>query len=377
MGYNSGWYTGIQEMKNMKTAYRRILGVGLLILLLISACGTLPTALPAAIPSESPASPDSQAAPGLEVFFTDPDAPSAGDYVGGPDEVLVAALDGARASIDVAIYNLNLWSVRDALLRAQRRGVVVRLVTESDNLENAEVQELIEAGIPVVSDRREGLMHNKFVVIDRSQVWLGSMNFTVGGTYYDANNLLVIRSAAVAEDYSLEFEEMFTEDLFGPSVRAATPNPLVELDGTLVEVYFSPDDGVTARLEALIYEAQESIHFLAFSFTSNELGAAILDQAAAGLLVSGVMDAEQVVSNQGTEYDPFLQAGLDVRLDGLDGLMHHKVLIIDRSIVVTGSFNFTASAEERNDENLVILYSPELAAAFLDEFAMIYQQAAP
>ena len=46
--------------------------------------------------------------------------------------------------------------------------------------------------------------------------------------------------------------------------------------------------------------------------------------------VSGVMDAGQVVSNQGTEYDPFLQDGLDVRLDGLDGLMHHKVMIIDR-----------------------------------------------
>jgi phosphatidylserine/phosphatidylglycerophosphate/cardiolipin synthase-like enzyme len=357
----------------MQHAYRRIIGVGLLLLLLISACGTLPTAMP----SLPPTSQVIAAVPGLEVFFTDPDAPSAGDYVGGPDEVLVAALDGARASIDVAIYNLNLWSVRDALLRAGRRGVVVRLVTESDNLENAEVQELIEAGIPVVSDRREGLMHNKFVVIDRSQVWLGSMNFTVGGAYYDANNLLVIRSAAVAEDYTVEFEEMFSEDLFGPSVRAATPNPMVDVNGTRVEVYFSPDDGVTARLEALIREAQESIHFLAFSFTSNELGSAILDQAAAGLLVSGAMDAGQVDSNQGTEYDPFLQAGLDVRLDELDGLMHHKVLIIDRSIVVTGSFNFTASAEERNDENLVILYSPELARAFLNEYEDIYAHSTP
>jgi phosphatidylserine/phosphatidylglycerophosphate/cardiolipin synthase-like enzyme len=87
------------------------------------------------------------------------------------------------------------------------------------------------------------------------------------------------------------------------------------------------------------------------------------------------MDESQIKSNQGTEFDPFIQAGLNIRSDNLPGLMHHKVMIIDESIVVTGSYNFTASAEDRNDENLVIIYSPEIARLYLAEFQRVFQQA--
>jgi phosphatidylserine/phosphatidylglycerophosphate/cardiolipin synthase-like enzyme len=347
---------------------------GLLLPVLLAACGSAPGPLTGLPEVQPPAGGDSS---WVEVYFTRPEAEASRDYRGGPDEVLVTALDSARASIDLAVYNFNLWSVRDALLRAQQRGVVVRLVTESDNLDNPEVQELIEAGIPVVDDQREGLMHNKFVVIDRSQVWLGSMNLTAGAAYRDNNNLLLLRSVAIAEDYSTEFDEMFSEELFGPALRPATPNPVVEVNGVQVEVFFSPDDGVADRLAELIRSARESVHFLAYSFTSDELASALLEAAAAGLEVSGVMDAEQSLSNQGGEYARFLQSGLDVRLDGSPGLMHHKVLIIDRSIVVTGSYNFTASAEQRNDENLVILHSPAVALTFLAEFEQLYLQASP
>jgi phosphatidylserine/phosphatidylglycerophosphate/cardiolipin synthase-like enzyme len=87
------------------------------------------------------------------------------------------------------------------------------------------------------------------------------------------------------------------------------------------------------------------------------------------------MDDEQVRSNQGTEFDPFRQADLDVRLDGIDGLMHHKVLIIDKKIVVFGSYNFSQSAEERNDENLIIVYDPVIAGQFLLEFQRVWAEA--
>ncbi len=119
------------------------------------------------------------------------------------------------------------------------------------------------------------------------------------------------------------------------------------MDGTPIEIYFSPDDKAEARIVALIQNAQESINFLAYAFTSNDIGDAIMQKAQAGISVAGVMDGGQVTASQGTEYDPFMQAGLDVRLDGNQiGLMHHKVIIIDRAIVITGSYNFTASAEE-------------------------------
>jgi phosphatidylserine/phosphatidylglycerophosphate/cardiolipin synthase-like enzyme len=83
-------------------------------------------------------------------------------------------------SVELAADNLDLWSLRDALLGAHRRGVDVRVVIETDNLASEEVQELIANGIPVQDDQNAGLMHNKFAIIDRLEVWTGSMNLMVG-----------------------------------------------------------------------------------------------------------------------------------------------------------------------------------------------------
>lgn len=324
--------------------------------------------------SASPA-PSQAAADWVEVYFTDPYSPSAGTYRGGPDAELAEAIDQARLSVDVAIYEFNLWSLRDALLDAHQRGLQVRLVTDSSSLDSEELQELKEAGIPILGDRRESLMHNKFVVIDQREVWTGSMNFTITDGYRNHNNLLRLRSSQAAQNYTVEFEEMFEDDLFGQDVRADTPFPSFQENGARMEVLFSPDDGTADRLAELISEARQSIYFLAFSFTLEELSEAILERAAAGVEVKGVMDESQVRSNVNTQYDALRRAGLDVRLDANPDKMHHKVFIIDSQIVVTGSYNFSNSAETRNDENTLILYNPKVAEQYLEEFQALFQAA--
>jgi phosphatidylserine/phosphatidylglycerophosphate/cardiolipin synthase-like enzyme len=310
-----------------------------------------------------------------ELYFTNPQSPLASQKTGGPDGPLVASIDSARLTVDVAAYSLTLNSIRDALIRAHDRGVRVRMVMESDNMDSSTTQKLKGAGIPILGDRREGLMHNKFMVIDNSEVWTGSMNFTVSGTYTDNNNLIRIRSVNMAEDYTKEFNEMFVDDKFGPDVVAATPNPRVTVDGTPIDVYFSPDDHVQASLLDLIDNAQDSIYFMAFSFTADSLGNALLKRSEDGLVVSGVMETDQVNSNIGTEFDPFKQARLDVLLDGNEGQMHHKVMIIDENTVVFGSYNFTNSAETKNDENLLVVYNADIATQFMAEFQRVYKQA--
>jgi len=302
------------------------------------------------------------------VYFTDPEQE---DMAGGPDEPLVAALDAARISIEAAMYELDLWSIRDALLRAWRRGLDVRLVTDADYLENPEIQALIAAGIPVVPDRSDAIMHDKFVVIDRSQVWTGSMNFTVNGAYHNDNNLIWIDSPQLARAYLAEFEEMFMDGLFG---AASPPGRGLRMDvnGTMVEVYFSPDDGAVRRILELLSGAQTSIAFLAFSFTSDEISLAMLERAEAGVEVYGVFDDSQVRSNTGDEYDRLLQSGLPVYLDANPDKMHHKVIVIDGRIVITGSYNFSRSAETRNDENMLIVFSPEIAGLYLAEVERVF-----
>ena len=313
--------------------------------------------------------------PWFELYFTNPASPLSSQATGGVDGPLVEAIDAARLSIDVAAYSITLNSFRYALIRAHDRGVTVRIVMESTNMDRSDPQRLIEAGIPIIGDNRDGLMHDKFMVVDKSEVWMGSMNFTDAGTYDDNNNFMHIHSTKIAEDYTKEFNEMFVDNKFGQDVVPETPYPTLTIDGTQLDVYFSPDDGVLNALVPLLESAKQSIYFLAYSFTSNQLGDIVREKAKAGLKVAGVMDADQVRSNQGTEFDPFRQAGLDVRLDGIEGLMHHKVFIIDQKIVAFGSYNFSQSAEERNDENLIIVYNPIIAHQFVLEFERIQGQA--
>jgi phosphatidylserine/phosphatidylglycerophosphate/cardiolipin synthase-like enzyme len=173
----------------------------------------------------------------------------------------------------------------------------------------------------------------------------------------------------------MEFEEMFEDDLFGPNTRSATPYPIVQLGNSQVETYFSPDDGVAQKLIEQIANAEKSIYFLAFSFTSDEIAKALLQRAAAGVVVVGVFDADQVTSNIGSEYERLLIKGIDVRLDSNPRNMHHKVFVFDEQIVTIGSYNFSSNAEMRNDENILILHHSQAAALFMQEFERIFMQA--
>jgi phosphatidylserine/phosphatidylglycerophosphate/cardiolipin synthase-like enzyme len=306
------------------------------------------------------------------VYFTDPTNPTASSFRGGIDKALADAIDQARVSVDIAIYDFNLWSLRDALINAHRRGLDVRMVTDSDNMDEMEIQELKEAGINVLGDRSEGLMHDKFVIIDRSEVWTGSMNFTTGGGYLDNNNLIRLRSSKLAEDYRLEFEQMFLDDHFGSTKSLTTPDPTITMDSSLVEVYFSPQDGTLEHILEVVNSANESIYFLAYSFTSDELSAALVERAKSGVTVMGVFDKDQYHSNSGTEFDNLRDEGLQVNLDGNPRLMHHKVIIIDQKIVITGSYNFSNNAEHNNDENTLIIHNLDIATRYMAEFQQIY-----
>ena len=220
-------------------------------------------------------------------------------------------------------------------------------------------------------------MHDKFTIIDRQEVWTGSMNYTITDGYRNNNNLARLRSTQLAESYTTEFEEMFVNDQFGPGSPANTPHPAVTIDNVRLEVCFAPDDGCAAKLVGLLESAQKSVHFLAFSFTADDLADAIIERIEAGVQVTGVMEETQVKSNSGTEFNRLRSAGAEVRLDGNPRNMHHKVLIIDEHTVVFGSYNFSFFAETRNDENLIVVQDPRIAARFMEEFEKVFTQAQP
>jgi len=312
----------------------------------------------------------------FEVFFSEPDAPGAASKRGGVDVNLAEAIDAAEYSVDVAVLRMDLWSIRDALINAHRRGVEVRVVTESDYLGEDEIEDLIAAGIPVASDHQDALMHHKFTIIDSIDVWTGSMNYTVNGAYRHNNNLLHIHSREAAADYTREFEEMFEQNRYGYASQLDTPFPIINIDGIDAGIYFSPDDMVAFQVINALEQAQERIVFMVYTLTLDPIADVIIRQAEAGLRVEGVMETDQA-GNLGSDLERMIAAGVDLRLDGNPDKMHHKVIIIDNRIVITGSYNFSQSAEDYNDENLVIIESEELAQAYLAEYERIWQAAAP
>lgn len=151
------------------------------------------------------------------------------------------------------------------------------------------------------------------------------------------------------------------------AVRFAVLWSLWSFDGTPIQVLFAPEDDVAHRLVPLIENAQSSIRFMAFSFTHEEIGAAVLARAKAGVDVRGIFETR----GSQTEYSelPMLCCvGLPVRQDGNPYTFHHKVFVIDDRMVITGSFNFSSGADESNDENALVIANGDIAAQYLQEF---------
>ncbi|HCR72466.1 MAG TPA: hypothetical protein DIW23_13550, partial [Anaerolineae bacterium] len=145
------------------------------------------------------------------------------------------------------------------------------------------------------------------------------------------------------------------------------------LNNTPIQVLFSSEDKIVSKLIAIVNDAEVNIRFLAFSFTDDPLAQAMIDRARAGLDVKGVFEAFGSTYSS-SELRKFWCANVPARQDGNGSFLHHKVIIIDNSIVITGSLNFSANADDSNEENVIILDNPEIAALYIQEFEKNWAQ---
>lgn len=145
------------------------------------------------------------------------------------------------------------------------------------------------------------------------------------------------------------------------TLAAAEPSAVVQ--NVAAQVYFSPQGGCTEAVVHEIQNAQHTIFVQAYSFTSNPIAKALVEAARSGVLVGVILDKSQRTEKY-SGADFIAHAGIHVVIDEKPAIAHSKVMIIDGSTVITGSFNFTSSAEERNVENLLILRSVDLAKSY-------------
>lgn len=302
------------------------------------------------------------------------------------NDTIAAYITRAQHTLDVAVYNINNSLIVDAINAAQENGVQIRYIAEGSNA-NIGIGDF-NSGIPVLyrEDGQGSGMHNKFVIADAdyqdlATVLTGSTNFTNNNLIDDYNNLIIFQDQSLARAYELEFNEMWGSEgadpdadnsRFGADKTINTPRQFI-VGGSPVELYFSPTDGTSNGIKEAILTTDYDLEFSLLAFTRDELADAIIT-VGESIFINPEGIIEQI-NSQGSEYDVLIAAGIDVYShEGVSGQLHHKYCVIDQSeplsdpILITGSHNWSSTAENINDENTVIVHDARVANLYYQEF---------
>lgn len=297
------------------------------------------------------------------------------------DDTICKLIDMANTTLDIAVWNNGNDQIVNCINDAYDRGVQVRYITSSNAFNSA--LSGLNSNIPVL-ERNSGLtsdvMHNKFIIVDEEYVLTGSMNFGDGAIFDDYNNIVWIHDIGMAITYILEFNEMWgstgaaynlTNSKFGPDKSDNTPHVMI-IGGVEVESYFSPTDHTTAQIIQEIDSAEYTLDIAMFTFINNDISDAVIAAHNRGVIVRCIIEN---VGYFGSEYNNLINAGITVLShDGVQYDFHHKYCIIDAKhgdsnpTVITGSHNWTNSAEEEYDENTLVIHYPLICWQFLEEF---------
>lgn len=321
---------------------------------------------------------------------------SSGEYAvqldNAVDDTLIAYLNRAKYSIDFTIYhfnNQNISNISAALNDAHNRGVTVRVIFDGGNQGSA-VQALDpgigKIGSPTTS--QYGIMHNKYVVIDAESsnpddpiVWTGGTNFTDTQVNIDDNDVIIIQDKSLALAYRLEFNEMFGSDgaqpnpaeaKFGPDKVNNTPHEFI-IDGNRVECYFSPSDNANAKIIENIQNAHHNLDIATMLITRSDIGYALEDAINRGVQTRIMINnSSQSNSSLVTSLQSLLDTNFQTN-DNNSNIMHTKYMIVDEGsfsdpVLLTGSHNWSYSANDRNDENTLIIHDNKMANIYLQQF---------
>ena len=344
------------------------------------------------------------------------------------EAILIEQVNSATKSIDIAVQELNLTNLARAIVRKKEEGIKVRLILENNyNLSlnqlpnNHGLTILKNNDISIIDDTEDGskgsgLMHHKFMIIDQQKVVTGSANFTLSGIHGDfnnpqtkgnANHLLVINSPDVAQVFTQEFNYLWgdgigkkKDSIFGLKKPSRSPETIV-LDNSTIVIKFSPDslskswqNTTNGLISKTIASGEKTLDLALFVFSDQGIAntmekevlqgvkiRALIDPNFAyqyyseGLDLLGVALANECRYEKGNNpwKQPLKTVGIS-RLPKGDKL-HHKFAIIDQYTVITGSHNWSNSANHINDETLLIINNSLVAQHFQREFDHLYGNA--
>lgn len=339
-----------------------------------------------------------------DVYFNDPG--SRLDQIWHPDivEIMIDMVDNSEQTIELAVMGFTYPPVVEAFVRAYDRGVKIKMVGDAEHLYNYGYERFRDRHIPMTVGNAPHIMHDKFMVVDDRFVFASTANWSQTDLKHNSNNFVVIDSPEVAKDFQAEHEQMF-DGVFGHNKVEIENGRFYQVGDTMVEVWFAPNEDVSGRMLELVRGAQDSVWFTIFAFTKDQVGGEYIakqeewirsgrldpnnlpDDKSVG--VWGVIDQSQLHSNgQYHEAYRLLAAEVPMRMDGNDasrqpgdyqaggGRLHSKTMVIDpdgeNPIVISGSFNWSASATQSNDEYLMVFHGKRVAQEFKAYFNYLY-----
>ena len=332
----------------------------------------------------------------IKVYFNHPvnTAVSSGvdaAYLSGSSsaDTIIAYINRAKYTLDIAQYEYiqgSYSNIATAVNNAYTRGVTVRWIYDS-TINNTGMLTL-NAAIPTLPRTdNDGIMHNKFIIIDANSsnpddaiVWTGSYDWSNTMISAGYNNMLFLQDQPIAQAYTAEFNMMWGSTTATPNAATAKFGAnktnlgahTFHIDGHLVELYFSPSDNTDSHIQAAISSANTDLYFGMYTFTQSTDANLIVAKYNSGVYVSGIDDN---FSNSYAPYTIFTTGlGSHFKVYSGSGVYHAKELIVDPSdtcsdpLVLTGSHNWTFSANTVNDENTIIIHSDTIANMFYQSF---------
>jgi len=262
----------------------------------------------------------------------------------------------------MALYGVGKISAIDNALReAKNRGVKIRAVMDySKNMENVypySSEFIKEFGAK--TDKSEIIMHNKFFIFDKNKVMTGSANISTTGLSYNANVIIFINSSKIASAYEKEFEQMYNSKFSNSKEKIETICD--NISNSKVCAYFLPKNNVYEDLILKeIKNAKSKIYISAFYFTDKNMILELINAKKRGVSVMVLMDALGMI-NFKSRLNTLKEAKIPTIAENWGGKNHEKTIMIDSNKLIIGSANFSKSGFSKNDENVVLIESPEIA----------------
>ncbi|MCM8761725.1 MAG: phospholipase D-like domain-containing protein [Candidatus Omnitrophica bacterium] len=267
------------------------------------------------------------------------------------DKIIISLIEGAESSIYIAGYSVS-WEKMIELLNRKKENIDIKILTDR------ETKWIFKDIVRIYS--KPGLFHPKFIVVDKKYVLIGSGNFTDDGIYLHHNHFLLIKDRDMADFFNKKFLSWWDDK--------PAEEPEVYKD-RLYQIYFSPETNCESIIIQNISNAKKTIHFIHYQFTSEEIAKVIIRKKLSGVDIYGIVEPSSIEPY--SVFYPLLDYGCRLKKSNRAGFLHDKLFIIDDEIVITGSYNPTASAR-RNTECLLIIKDKETAKKLLKEWKKLW-----